>query len=405
MILLEKSKVALTLICESDTYAPGSTVTGTLQLEVHHTVFFTALQIRFRGQEKFYVQRDGANHHTYYDRREFTHIEEVHTFLGAPEGNASPGATQLEPGVYSYPFSFYVPPHAPPSFERCRGDYGCKLAYTLKGYLDIPRGFDAEVKRSITVTQAVPVSQLQPARENLKLLPVSEANVAKCLFCGCCFCCVDEESFIRTEAAIAPAIVLMKSHVSLPVVMAVAQDCAKREEGDAGDAWVRSVPVPTDSSLALLRLRVTNFAKEKAPSRCMVRLAQRHDFPRDAGRFYMDTFTFCKQEVLFPEGPLHFGQTSTVDVLLRFDEARANLPSGERLLPCLAVKHFSIFTELQITFPEVTAEGTMRQQNALLLADEVDMTNQRVEMPYIYNVRLRAAADEPPVWQGGRNSF
>ncbi|KPA78003.1 hypothetical protein ABB37_06764 [Leptomonas pyrrhocoris] len=394
MGFLEKSKVTLTILCEGDTVAPASTVTGALQVEVHHEVVFTALRIRLRGKEKFYVQRRDAQGHTYTEHRHFTHVEEVHTLLGAPVGSASSGSTQLAPGTYVYPFSVLVPSQAPPSFKRCRHEYGCTLAYKLKGLLDIPHGFDAEVEYDLTVTQAVPISQLQPARQNLKALPLSEAHIAKCRCCGSCFCCVDEESFIRTEAAIAPEIVLLHSHVQLPAVTAVSSSF---NNADGADALVSAMPVSADATAALLRIRVTNFARDKALSRCKVTMAQRHSFPRDDWCTYKDTFTFFKQEVVFPAGPLGTGQTATVEVLLRLDEAHAGLPSGERLLPCLAVKHFSIFTELQITFPEVAAEGTMWESNALLLADEVDMTSQSLVIPHTYDQELRVAGEAPLV--------
>jgi hypothetical protein len=394
MGFLEKSKVTLTLLCETDHYAPGSTVTGTLQVEVHKLVTFTALRIRLRGKEHFYVERRDMNNNPTFDHRYFNHVTQTQTLLGAPAGSKSSGATQLEPGQYTYPFSLYIPPQAPPSFRRCRREYGCTVVYTLKGYLEIPLGFDAKVKFPLTVTQTVSVSQLQPARQNVTELPLSEACVAQCNFCGCCFCCVDKDSFIRTEAAVAPTILVLNSSVQLPSVTAVPQQTKSAGASDGAEVWPPPIPVADDPAVIVIFLRVTNYTKNKSPSRCVVSLVQRHLFSQDSCCFYNDRFLLCAAEVHFPTGPLNFGEATTVQVPLRVGITSDLLPAGERFMPCLNLKYFVTTTELEVTFPEVAAEGTMHLMGKITLADDVDMTNQSVEMPYDYSVNLCVDGDE-----------
>jgi hypothetical protein len=69
----------------------------------------------------------------------------------------------LEPGEYTYPFTFLLPDKIPSSFEH---HYG-KIRYTLKGTVDIPWSLNQHTVRSFSVYNDVDLNELNQLNKSL----------------------------------------------------------------------------------------------------------------------------------------------------------------------------------------------------------------------------------------------
>ncbi|KAK7194943.1 Arrestin (or S-antigen), N-terminal domain containing protein [Novymonas esmeraldas] len=379
MVFLEKDKASLSLQCETDTLTPGTVFSGVLIVDVHEKLRFTALRVRLRGREESYVRRrrKHGSHRVY---RFFTHLEQLITLFGSSKEAASRSEAQLEPGTYSYPFSFNVPMHIPPSFVEERFEYGCSMHYSLKAILDIRNGFDGSASLFLTVSPLAPVGQLQAERQAVKVLPVSDAAIAKC-GCECSgFCCTDAESYIRTETMVAPGMLVMAPQVCMPEGT-VAPPLSSNDNALSGDSmgWMRPFPLASDPNSGTIRVRITNHTKDKVVSRCLLTLSQRYVFVQRGAK---ETHELKRCEWTFPNGPLGANQSAIVEVPLRVTPDTVS--SQGSLIPTLSTKYFHSYTLLKITFPEHKADGTVRVDNAILLAGGIDLTNRCPPLPHVY---------------------
>ena len=157
-------------------YYPGSTITGSLLLDVAEPKSYKEIKIYFSGRSYVHwtelESTDGGR-----SRRRRYSSSETYVNLVTPLWNKqqSPDG-KLAPGKYNWPFSFTVPPTAPSSFEGTVGN----IRYSLRG--KIATGllkFDHNVELPIPVLQLVKITDphlLQPVRQ----------EVQKTVCCLCC---------------------------------------------------------------------------------------------------------------------------------------------------------------------------------------------------------------------------
>ena len=178
-------RIGLVQNAPNQPYYPGSTITGSLLLDVDEPKSYNQIVVQFSGRSYVHwtEERSGDDHEsdTAGDNEETYTSTEAYVDLIAPLWNKqqSPDG-KLAPGQYSWPFSFIIPPTAPSSFEGTSRDSVGNIRYVLVG--KIVTGllkFDHSVEVRVPVQQLVKITDprlLQPARR----------EVQKRLGCLCC---------------------------------------------------------------------------------------------------------------------------------------------------------------------------------------------------------------------------
>ena len=81
----------------------------------------------------------------------------------------------LEAGTYEYPFTYQLPPNLPADFESGESS---RIAYELKGYVDIPLKIDISAKAKLTVYESYDASAICPvSADNSKSFAMDSGNV------------------------------------------------------------------------------------------------------------------------------------------------------------------------------------------------------------------------------------
>ena len=172
-------RIGLVQSAPNQAYYPGSTITGSLLLDVDEPKSYNEILIHFSGRSYVHWSESHTTGSRRNRRRVTRHYSssEAYVDLVSPLWNSqqSPDG-KLAPGQYSWPFSFEIPPTAPSSFEGSVGH----IRYSLVG--KIVTGlfkFDHNVELRVPVQQLVKISDprlLQPVRE----------EVQKTVCCLCC---------------------------------------------------------------------------------------------------------------------------------------------------------------------------------------------------------------------------
>ncbi|XP_066994415.1 arrestin domain-containing protein 17 [Anabrus simplex] len=161
------------------TYYSGQPVTGKVIISVDTPKKIRALVIHIKGeaQVKWDETRakknaEGAtvNETTVHSGSE-QYFENKFNLLGG-SGNE----VFIQPGEQTYPFSTFLPPNLPSSFE---GEFGY-VRYTVKAILDRPWKFDQDTKAAFTVISPVDLNTHETAKNPVKM--------EKEKF-FCCLCC------------------------------------------------------------------------------------------------------------------------------------------------------------------------------------------------------------------------
>lgn len=194
MVSLARDKVQLTILLENDSYYPGQTVRGVLHVQASSTVSITALRVVLKGKENARTSRDhDAQTHAH------THYSKLVTCLGHTLESGRKGGFCIPTGVHQFPFSFEIPPAAPPSFYVGVTNGYCMVRHTVKAILVIPRGIDGVAEESITVLPAIAVSDWQAAAAESGLVKEG-AKASHMHQCGCCGWLCAADALITTTA-------------------------------------------------------------------------------------------------------------------------------------------------------------------------------------------------------------
>ncbi|XP_044758207.1 arrestin domain-containing protein 1-like [Coccinella septempunctata] len=126
---------------------PGTVLRGKFTCSVDSSTQIRSVKIRCYGKEYTEWRGSGKNAPTYIGTHYFFQME---TKLFEPEDGV------LNPGFYSYPFTFLLPPSLPSTFEF---PYGY-VRYSLKGIVDIPLAFDPTDRVDLAVISILDISTL-----------------------------------------------------------------------------------------------------------------------------------------------------------------------------------------------------------------------------------------------------
>lgn len=385
-MFFDKDKVRLNVTLEKVTYTPGETISGTLHLEVLKPIKITAVRISLRGKEKAWVRRRrGRRSVTYF--AEHIHFQQYVTCFGFSKASGRKGDAELSAGTFAYNFSFALPVNIPPSFDCPGPNAACTLAYTLKAYVDIPNGFDAENVIFLRILAPVAANQVSSCRSTPLTFRATSAQAALC-FCCSCFCCHEEDSYIRTTLALCPSVVVLFGGANQPTRFPAVQAAFPPEAtGEFAESNPNPITVPEDGNMTVLRLKIDNKTKKKSLTKCRVKVSQTY-LVRCQG--FTNTFQRVLADVTvpFPNGPLEHGATTTFDVPIQFlndlayfynEKRPSQTPVASLKTPC-----FESVSIIEITFPEVAADGTFSAQNAIFFASAVDMSGLGVFVPQTY---------------------
>ena len=172
-------RIGLVQSAPNQAYYPGSTITGSLLLDVDESKSYNQILIQFAGSSYVHwteSRTTGSRGNRRRVTRSYTSTQS-YVDLTAPlwDSQQSPDG-KLAPGQYNWPFSFNIPPNAPSSFEGSVG----YIRYSLVG--KIVTGL---LKFNHSVELRVPVQQLVKISDPRLLQPVRQ-EVQKTVCCLCC---------------------------------------------------------------------------------------------------------------------------------------------------------------------------------------------------------------------------
>lgn len=178
---------------------PGNVVEGFVEVIVKAPMNFRAVRVKLAAKELVFVERHTrirknpppgsppntpATYETIVEKKnsKVGIYKSLVTLAGAmktiPMGYPS---VMLDPGTYTYPFSFQLPTHVPPSFSRKVNDDFAELLYYVKTYVDGSNGERVVMhKNFLTVIRPMPISQYNMA---------APYNQFKSFDLTCCCCC------------------------------------------------------------------------------------------------------------------------------------------------------------------------------------------------------------------------
>ena len=178
-------RIALVQGSPNELYYSGSAFTGNVLLDVDEPKSYKQIFLEFTGRS--YVQwtesrtegsGQGQRTVTYTCSSTEPYVDEVASLWiwNSQQSGISVADGKLQPGQYSWPFSFTIPPTAPSSFEGRVGN----IRYAL-----VARILTGIMKFNHTVEARIPVQQLVKLNDPSLLQP-RRHEVQKTLCCLCC---------------------------------------------------------------------------------------------------------------------------------------------------------------------------------------------------------------------------
>ncbi|XP_044727911.1 arrestin domain-containing protein 17-like [Chrysoperla carnea] len=134
-----------------NTYYPGQTIKGVVNLTFDSTKKIRAILIKFKGEAKTKWTERRRRRNRRRRRRHLSGTEEYFKIEYYLLGSRTGDKIELSTGTHSYPFSCELPTTLPSSFEGLHGH----IRYTAKVTLDRPWKFDQEYKTAFTVVSTV----------------------------------------------------------------------------------------------------------------------------------------------------------------------------------------------------------------------------------------------------------
>jgi hypothetical protein len=151
-------------------YHPGSTVTGSLLLDVDEAKSYKQILVQLSGRSYVHWRASSGQ-----ASRDYISLEPYFDSVAPLWDRQNSSDGKLPPGQYNWPFSFVIPPSAPSSFE---GKFG-NIRYILVG-----RIVTGALKLNHDIMALIPVQQLVMITDPRRLQPV-RTEVQKTV--GCLF--------------------------------------------------------------------------------------------------------------------------------------------------------------------------------------------------------------------------
>ena len=137
------------MILERTVYFPGEVIRGALVFNVGMPVKLRGVRVKFEGFTKTsWSETRGTdrNRRTVWYHSHIVYFNPTATVYGNPRGVR--GDMIIPSGGYYWPFEFVLPASCAPSYTHTLGQNN----YFVKGYVDIPMGFDRTVTETLTLT-------------------------------------------------------------------------------------------------------------------------------------------------------------------------------------------------------------------------------------------------------------
>jgi hypothetical protein len=137
------------MILERTVYFPGEVVRGALVFNVGMPLKIRGVRVKFEGFTKTQwseTRGTDRNRRTVWYHSHLVYFNPIATVYGNPRGVK--GDLIIGSGGYYWPFEFVLPANCAPSYQHNLG----QNSYFVKGYVDIPMGFDRTVTEPLTLT-------------------------------------------------------------------------------------------------------------------------------------------------------------------------------------------------------------------------------------------------------------
>ncbi|KAG5479620.1 hypothetical protein CUR178_03382 [Leishmania enriettii] len=361
-MLLDRDRIRLLILAEATTCSPGQHIIGILRVEILKEVSVTAIRLMARGKENvFFKVAKGS--FTVTRQQSFVHFEHLITFFGFSRECGRRGGASLAPGIYEYPFNIEIPPSAPPTYHCHTSAGDAKIAYTLRGIVDIPRGFDKRHEISLHV---LPTIAIQQYGQLLRAEKIMEARcIAFAVEPGCCGRSRDTKAGV-TVSVVVPAVALLQW-----------KGC--------GDANFESNPaVPTYMNV---RVSLMNTSLKARIRTVRVTLSQ-HQHLIAQGDTYDAIQPIATADVSPPGGELIPRASAVLNVKLRLPRSLRHSSKMPRSspLPTLSTPCIQTANLLTISFPKLGADAAVSMMDAPVIVAAVDSDSEVPTVPCFYTM-------------------
>ena len=137
-------------------YSPGSTITGSLTIEVDKPKNYKALEVYLQGKGKVSWTEGSGQYSVTYSQSE-VYVNQKLTLWSSEDSHDE----TFPVGSYTYQFQFVLPDTCPSSYRSCIG----KISYKIKGLISTGQfKLDHKVKHPITVSELISVAPSDGAR-------------------------------------------------------------------------------------------------------------------------------------------------------------------------------------------------------------------------------------------------
>ncbi|XP_052278841.1 arrestin domain-containing protein 3-like isoform X2 [Dreissena polymorpha] len=178
-------------------YYSGQQIDGTVVVDLNEAMKLRCVSLRFEGKANVHWTEQhttGSGKSRRTETRHYYAHEDYFNFDLMLFGSGQ--STLLQAGRRTFPFSFFLPPNLPSSFEGAFGN----VRYSLKGKIDRPWKFDHKTKKLFAV-----VSVLDLNEQTMAMSPAEGGNEKNL----CCLCCksgpisatfrIDRQGFVPGE--------------------------------------------------------------------------------------------------------------------------------------------------------------------------------------------------------------
>ena len=164
---------------QASTYYPSQPISGSIQIILTEPKWYQYVTVHLEGKgwvhwSETYTTGTGDNQRT--ETRYYSDDETYADLSVVVWGNKeAPQPTRIDPGTFTFPFQFTIPPHCPPTFDSGTGKIVYKLCGTVSSQVK-----EYKIETSLTVRTLIDLNQ-QP---NL-LEPINKSEVKNLAACCC----------------------------------------------------------------------------------------------------------------------------------------------------------------------------------------------------------------------------
>lgn len=383
MPFFDKDKVKLELNANTVTCIGGG-VQGILSMTVIEDFKCRAVRVKILGVEETTKKvRHNKRSRTLTDS--VTHFSQVFNLMDASNAlnnNGDASSTEdmmLRTGNYTFNIQVTFPVNLPPSFYRTLNDGKTSMRYYALAYVDIPRGFDAEVEFPFLVLSTIPRTVYDKGRT----VPYRTAVVRSPIDKGVCGCCSSENpGYIETSAELLQTVLVLPTN---PIPSSKDMPPMPPPLPPGETPYIPNPPpqlFPRTSSELSMRIFISNRSKKETIDSVLVELVQGVEKITQGRRSYI---TACIGSVTIrpPCGNLFPGQDTFVDALLSVSQPLASSSLSAAALgvplPSLSTPLTTTNTFLRITYPHVEVDEPFSLCNVIVLSSVVDVFNRLPE--------------------------